>query len=287
MPLHFDGSWRFEAPPGRVPTLLVDEFATLIARIATQRPEQATLEHFKSYFARATGTTSTWSSNAGWARSDLDSYMDQAAANVPLFIEAFFDGCEALRRDGVAVPDLGLVNRLIAESEVQYRIEPPALVYVGEAVGPVAIGDVAPSLGEQALEALHNAISASEQMLAEGKGRQAVQEILWVLETVSTAFRGTDTAMGTVQGKYFNKIVADLKVQNQGTLQHQVLSWMMTLHGYLSSPTGGGIRHGADVGTLRSLQLHEARLLCNLIRSYVDYLLAEHRRHVDPESAGF
>ena len=29
------------------------------------------------------------------------------------------------------------------------------------------------------------------------------------------------------------------------------------------------------------------RLLCNLIRSYVDYLLAEHRRHVDPESAGF
>ena len=87
--------------------------------------------------------------------------------------------------------------------------------------------------------------------------------------------------------KYFNKIVADLKGQNQGTLQHQVLSWMMTLHGYLSSPTGGGIRHGADVGTLRSLQLHEARLLCNLIRSYVDYLLAEHRRHVDPESAGF
>ena len=287
MPLHFDASWRFEAPPGRVPTLLVDEFATLIARIATGRPEQATLEHFKSYFARAVGSTSTWSSNAGWARSDLDSYMDQAAANVPLFIEAFFDGCEALRRDGVAVPDLGLVNRLIAESEVPYRIDPPALVYVGEAVGPVAIGDVAPSLGEQALEALHNAISASEQMLAEGKGRQAVQEILWVLETVSTAFRGTDTAMGTVQGKYFNKIVADLKGQNQGTLQHQVLSWMMTLHGYLSSPTGGGIRHGADVGTLRALQLHEARLLCNLIRSYVDYLLAEHRRHVDPESAGF
>ena len=284
MPLVFDASWRFEAPSGEVPNKLINEFLRQIALIATHRPGQATLEHFKSYFAAAAGTTSTSSSSAGWAQSDLNSYMQQASLNVPLFIEAFFEGCEAFRRKGVAVPDVRLINRLIAESEVPYRIDPPALVFTGQGVVPVAVEHATPSIDKQALETLHNAISTSEQMLADGKGRQAVQEILWVLETIATAFRGLDTDTGTVQGKYFNKIVADLKTQNDGKHMHQVLSWIMTLHGYLSSPTGGGIRHGADVAALQSLQLHEARLFCNLIRSYVNYLIDEHTRRVNRDS---
>ena len=193
MPLVFDASWRFEAPPGKVPYELMNEFSTLIVRIATHRPGQSTLEHFKSYFAADAGTTSARSSDVGWAQSDLNSYMQQASLNVPLFIEAFFDGCEAFRRQGVAVPDVRLINRLIAESEVPYRIDPPELVFTGQEVAPVAVQNATPSLDKQALEVLHNAISTSEQMLAEGKGRQAVQEILWVLETIATAFRGLDT----------------------------------------------------------------------------------------------
>lgn len=280
MPLEFNASWRFEAPPGEVPYQLINEFSTLIGKIATQRPVQETLEHFKSYFAAAAGATSSWSSSASWAQSDLDSHMRQASSNVPLFIEAFFDGCESLRRSGVAVPDLRLINRLIAESEVPYRIEPPKLVMVGPGIAPVAVQHAAPSLDQQALEALQNAISTSEQLLAEGKGRQAVQEILWVLETISTAFRGLDTGTGTVQGKYFNKIVADLRAQNKGTLLNQVLDWITTLHGYLSSPTGGGVRHGADVAALQTLEVHEARLFCNLIRSYISFLIDEHTKLV-------
>ena len=286
MPLEFDASWRFEAPPGEVPNKLINEFSTLIARIATHRPGQSTLEHFKAYFAAAAGTTSTRSSNAGWAQSDLDSYMQQASLNVPIFIEAFFDGCEAFRRAGVAVPDVHLINRLIAESDVPYRIVPPELVFTGQGVAPVAVRNTTPSLDKQALEVLQNAISLSEQLLAEGKGRQAVQEILWVLETIATAFRGQDTETGTVQGKYFNKILADLRTQNKGTHLRQVLSWTLKLHGYLSSPTGGGIRHGADLAAIQPLQLHEARLFCNLIRSYVGFLIDEHTRRADRVSVG-
>lgn len=281
MPLEFDPSWRFEAPPGEVPNELVDEFSKLIARIATHRPGQSTLEHFKGYFAAAAGTTSTRSSNPGWAQSDLDSYMQRASRNVPLFIAAFFDGCEALRREGVDVPKVDLINRLIAENEVPYGIDPPELIFVGQGVAPVAIQDTTPSLDEQAFEVLQNAISTSEQLLAGGKGRQAVQEMLWVLETITTAFRGLDTETGTVRGKYFNKILADLRTQNKGTHLRQVVSWALKLHGYLSSPTGGAIRHGADVAALQPLQLHEARLFCNLIRSYASFLIDEHTRHAE------
>ena len=55
---------------------------------------------------------------------------------------------------------------------------------------------------------------------------------------------------------------------------------MMTLHGYLSSPTGGGIRHGVDLREGLALQLDEAQLYCNLIRSY---LTDRGARAVEPE----
>ncbi|SPZ48216.1 Uncharacterised protein [Agrobacterium tumefaciens] len=53
---------------------------------------------------------------------------------------------------------------------------------------------------------------------------------------------------------------------------------MMTLHGYLSSPTGGGVRHGVDLKEGLALEIDEARLYCNLIRSYLTFLIAEHER---------
>jgi hypothetical protein len=82
----------------------------------------------------------------------------------------------------------------------------------------------------------------------------------------------------TVQGKYFNKIAANLRSHHKGQTLDQVLTWVTTLHGYLSSPTGGGVRHGADLKAGVALRPNEARLFCNLIRSYITYLLTEHER---------
>jgi hypothetical protein len=118
----------------------------------------------------------------------------------------------------------------------------------------------------------------SEQLMAEGKSRQAVQEIPWLLETVSTAFQGRDVGKGTVEGKYFNKIADDLRRHHKGQTLDHVLGWVKTLHGHFSSPTGGGIRHGADLKAELRVLANEAELFCNLIRSYISFLLAEHSR---------
>lgn len=99
-----------------------------------------------------------------------------------------------------------------------------------------------------------------------------------MLETVSTAFQGLSTETGTVEGKYFNKIADDLRQKNQGTTLAQVLDWIKTVHGYLSSPTGGGVRHGANLKQGIAIGVNDARLFCNLIRSYVFYLIGEHER---------
>lgn len=47
------------------------------------------------------------------------------------------------------------------------------------------------------------------------------------------------------------------------------------MHGFLSSPTGGGVRHGTQMAVDVSPTLKEAHLYCNLTRSYINYLLAE------------
>ena len=63
------------------------------------------------------------------AESDLYLYMRSAAENAPLFIEAFYDGCEKLRGNHpeYAVPDVNRMNRILA-NDVGYFIQPPNLI---------------------------------------------------------------------------------------------------------------------------------------------------------------
>jgi hypothetical protein len=100
--------------------------------------------------------------------------------------------------------------------------------------------------------------------------------MLWLLESVVNGFKGLDMGTDTIQGKYFNRIVKDLRRSQPATTLDRVLDWTTALHGYLSSPTGGGIRHGIDLKAGIAIDVEEARLFCNLIRSYLGFLLAQH-----------
>jgi hypothetical protein len=125
--LKFNDAWRFDSP-GPIPPGAVQSFSDLMRKIVSQGDRHRLLEHFKGYFAAAAGFTSTWSSSASWAETDLDSYMDHAAKNAPLFIEAFHDACEALHPSGIGLPDLNRVNRVLLENDAGYEISPPDLV---------------------------------------------------------------------------------------------------------------------------------------------------------------
>lgn len=277
--LKFNNAWRFH-PPAGMDDRVVYEFSDLIGKIAAQGDLQEILEHFKQYFAGAAGTTSSWSSSASWAETDLLKYMSSAAKNAPLFIAAFYDACETLRATNADfyMPDAPMINGILAKHGVEFEVRPPNLVARDSLAMAIPVPARVPSLDEQAQEVIQLSLRQSEQLLSEGRDRQAVQEILWLLETVSTAFQGLDTGTGTIQGRYFNKIADDLRRQHKGKTLEQVLDWVKTLHGYLSSPTGGGVRHGTDLKVGLAIQTSEARLFCNLIRSYITFLLAEHER---------
>ena len=286
MALKFNGAWRFEPPPDStfqnrvIPADAVNEFVALIGKVATQGDRQDVLEHFKGYFCDAVGTTHVRSSSVSWAETDLRNYMRQAAENAPLFIEAFFDACEAFRRQNpdYFVPDAAIINRVLSKHGIGYEVRPPELILREEAPPLVEVPERPPTRAEQAAEVFQTSLRRSEQLLSEGRGREAVQELLWLLETVTTAFRGLETATGTIEGKYFNQIARELQQAGKGTVLDRVVEWMMSLHGYLSSPTGGGIRHGLDLNEGIVIGCNESRLFCNLIRSYLHFLLVEHER---------
>jgi hypothetical protein len=276
--LHFDGAWRFDSP-GPIPNGVERAFDDFIHKVAAQGERQTLLEHFKGYFARATGQPHYFSSNESWAESDLQSLMRQAAENAPVFIEAFYDACEDLRahNPGMGLPDANRINRVLAENGAGFEIQPPNLIATRQH-SPIAVPQQSISLAAQAQEIIEGSLQESERLLAEGRNRPAVQEILWLLETVATAFRGISTEDGDIRGSYFNRIVVDLRAMGRGKSLEQILGWMMTLHGYLSAPKGGGIRHGLDLSEGVAVQPGEARLYCNLIRSYITFLITEHER---------
>ncbi|MBE3063458.1 MAG: hypothetical protein IMZ69_00340 [Spirochaetes bacterium] len=285
MPLKFPGAWRFKPPAdGRfanqaVPSAAIEECIALIMRVATQGDRQDVLEHFKGYFAGATGSSHSRSSNASWAETDLWAYARSAAANAPLFIEAFYDACRSFATDDENwAPDVDMINEVLAKHRIGYVIKLPRLEAREDATEVVVVPPPPPSLAENAADVLQNSLTRAEELLSQGRGREAVQESLWLLETVTTAFRGLETATGTVEGKYFNRIVCELRdADSTGTLK-SALDWIVGLHGYLSSPTGGGVRHGLDLNDGMPIDENAARLFCNLIRSYLSFLLVEHQR---------
>ena len=283
--LKFPGAWRFRPPAGYEPisNVVVSDIFDLIKRTAAQdRQRQRTLERFKTFFARAGDGVESVSSSASWAETDLLSLMEDATANAPLFIEAFYNGWEASRHQGLDVPDTDVMNGMLAKHGVPFMIEPPDLKPVGvdNATVVIPVPESPPSLAEQAVVVRQHSLERSEELLSQGRDREAVQEILFLLESVATAFRGVDTEAGQIGGTYFNQIVRELRQRAARPALERVLGWLTTMHGYLSAPAGGGVRHGLDLNRGVEISHSEARLYCNLTRSYLSFLLAEHERLV-------
>ena len=143
--LEFDGPWRFNSP-SELPDGAFRELVSFATRIADQGDEWDVLETFKSYFAPAAGETYHRSSSCSWAETDLQRLMSNAAQNAPLFIEAFYEACCAVKEVGVAVPDVATINRVLTKHETGFEVHPPRLIRSGRETASEPVR--APSVGE-------------------------------------------------------------------------------------------------------------------------------------------
>lgn len=286
MALKFAGAWRFEPPLDQtfrnsaIPPEALGDFSGMIAKIATQGDRWGVLEYFKGHYCAAIGATHFRSSSESWAETDLDRTMSSAADNAPLFIEAFFDACAGLAQDHPDwfAPDCDMINRVLRKHDIGYEIRGHDLVLREQAAPVIAVAAPPPTLAEVAVDLFQASLARSDELRAQGRSREAVQEVLWLLETTTTAFRGVETESGSIQGKYFNQIARELRGKGGSVTLERAMEWITAMHGYLSSPSGGGVRHGLDLREGVEIGPNEALLFINLIRSYLSFLLAEHER---------
>ncbi len=141
------------------------------------------------------------------------------------------------------------INKVLWEDDVPYEVRPPDLIS-RDPQTPIPVEVSAPSFAQEARTTIFASLEDMDRLLAEGRDRPAVQEGLWLLESIVHAFQGMESDRGTVQGAYFIKIVEDLSRHHQGQVLQQALKWATQLHGFLSSPTGGGVRHGVICGLI-------------------------------------
>ncbi len=284
--LNFNPQWRLNPPTddefhhGAIPGEAVEEFARLIRAIAIDPSRKSVWEHFKRRFSAPAGREFWPSSNAGFAEQDGLDYMQNAARNAPLFIEAFHDSWAELmvRNPALIPPVIESVNRILRAHGVGYRLNPPVLEMLGELPPLVEIIIPTATMEERAHDVIRTSLDRATEHLERGDDRAAVMESLWLLDSVTTVFSGLALPTGQINGVYFNTIAGDLRrLQTGGVLPHAI-RWMDTMYGYLSAPGGGQIRHGMNLSDEIQLNRNEARLYCNLIRSYIEYLLGEHDR---------
>ena len=141
----------------------------MIGKIAAQGDRRALLEHFKGYFCGVIGAAHYWSSDEGWAYTDLMRYMGEAANSPELFMEAFYDACEALRADNrYEVPSVELMNEILREHHVLLEIRPPNLIKVATGA-KVPHPAPPPTLEEGASAIVRKSMQRAEELLGENR----------------------------------------------------------------------------------------------------------------------
>ena len=120
--------------------------------------------------------------------------MSKAAGNAPLFLEAFFHACQSIHGDHPdwGVPELEDINRICNENNTGYTIDEgdPALVRSTSETAPAVEVEHEATILETADEQFREALERSDELLNQGQGREAVQNLLWVLASMVTAVDG-------------------------------------------------------------------------------------------------
>lgn len=139
------------------------------------RAGKVVFEEYKRAFCRVSGEPYHSSSSEGWAESDLGLAARKAAENAPGFIQAFFEACEALQGRGAVVPDHSLINHLLAQQHVPFRIEDGQLVASSQFVAP-------PDVPKDAASTASRAFSEAAGLVKKGQASSAIDRIHTALQ---------------------------------------------------------------------------------------------------------
>ena len=147
MPLKFPNEWRINPPKSSylntdtITQSAIQDFMGLIRKTATQGDIQYFFEYFKKYFCLADGSPHFRSSSENWAETDLLQAMAEVSNYPPLFLEAFYNACESIkkRNKDLFVPDANLINQVCERNNIGYYIYTSELKFKAENIVKVNV----------------------------------------------------------------------------------------------------------------------------------------------------
>ncbi len=169
------------------------------------------------------------------------------------------------------------MNRVLSEQNTGFVIQPPNLISQ-DAQELINVSEEPLSLDQQAQEIIQQALAQSEKLCLKDMIGQPSRKFYGFSKLSPLPFRGSILTWGPFRG---NTSIRSPMIY-EGSIEE--VRWRRFLTGsrlytvICPRPTGGGIRHGTDLKAGIATQPNEARLFCNLIRSYIGYLIAEHKR---------
>lgn len=168
-----------------MPDAAVQEFLNYARRVQSLAGRKSVLEEFKRAFCRASGEPYYSSSSEGWADSDLSTAADRAAPNAPAFIQAFVEACETLQSAGAVAPDHSLINHVLGQHHVPFRIDNGELIASSGFVAPPATLRDAASVAARAFSEAAGLVKAGHAPSAIDRIHTALHAYL--LETCTSA----------------------------------------------------------------------------------------------------
>lgn len=137
MPLKYPAEWKFDGCGYEIPGAADVEFDKLIGVIIEGRENRrALIEEFKSAYG-----SSVWSSDEGWAITDLQRMMTGARQNAARYLACFYDGLAAMAEMNIPVPGDDTINKILAKHGVPLKIQNDEIVLAGGDYEVVAAGE--------------------------------------------------------------------------------------------------------------------------------------------------
>jgi hypothetical protein len=290
MPLGFPTAWRFSAPKvgpnnsSALPPAALEELARLAIQLAgfSFAGTWVGLETFKKHLYPAAGVAYHGkSSDEGWAETDLRSVITELQGQPPLLIEGLVTAGRVLtdKSGEPLLSDAEPLNAILRKYNFGLRVTGDKLEPTSE-VNPDAFA--VPPLIERRSAELSELWGRSEQLLAEGRNREAAAASWTVVESVLLVFKGRTVGGAVVDGNHFNKIVKSLKNNARFDAElepvfEQAVRLAERLQDYLSNPDTGGVRHGFGLDSAPK-SAHEARLLIDFAKGLARYICSEYDR---------
>jgi len=215
------------------------------------------------------------STSVEWAANDFRQRAYSARESARSFLADILEGFRQIERYGFPTRSEADVNTVLREVRSRWRVA-NGLAQVNTTASGVDTRNQGLAISEGCRREIDASVDKAEILLANGDGRDAVREMVDLMETVTSAFQGREFGGRKFKGKNLSHVAKSLASLGDDEFIRHAMHEMERFYGLMSSRERG-VRHGKLWEVLESgadIDILAAQLYCDMARAYMNFILA-------------